>query len=50
MKEWEPKIKEMIPSYGLSLAAHPELLQKVMASITQSLGLREEAPQKHAYF
>ncbi|MNF02691.1 putative malate:quinone oxidoreductase 2 [compost metagenome] len=50
MKEWEPKIKEMIPSYGLSLAADPELLQKVLASITQSLGLHEEAPQKHAYF
>ena len=50
MKEWEPKIKEMIPSYGVSLAAHPEMLQEVLASITKSLGLREEAPQKHAYF
>ncbi|CAH1220476.1 putative malate:quinone oxidoreductase 1 [Paenibacillus auburnensis] len=50
MKAWEPKIKEMIPSYGVSLAAHPELLQEVLASVTQSLGLREEAPQKQAYF
>ena len=50
MKAWEPKIKEMIPSYGVSLAAHPELLKEILASITQKLGLGEEEPQKHAYF
>jgi malate dehydrogenase (quinone) len=50
MKAWEPKIKEMIPSYGVSLAAHPELLKEVLASITQKLSLGEEEPQKHAYF
>ena len=25
-EEWEPKIKEMIPSYGMSLVENPELL------------------------
>src|SRR6185312_13608370 len=26
VKEWEPKLKEMVPSYGLSLMENPELL------------------------
>lgn len=42
MKEWEPKIKEMIPSYGVSLAKNPELYQKILASTAQTLGLREK--------
>ncbi|SDI08825.1 malate dehydrogenase (quinone) [Alteribacillus persepolensis] len=41
MKEWEPKIKEMIPSYGLSLMENPELLREVHASTAQALGLNE---------
>ncbi|AMA71441.1 MULTISPECIES: malate:quinone oxidoreductase [Aneurinibacillus] len=39
MKEWEPKIKEMIPSYGVSLAENPELFQEIHTSTAQTLGL-----------
>ncbi|WP_078556923.1 malate dehydrogenase (quinone) [Bacillus alkalicellulosilyticus] len=42
MVEWEPKIKEMIPSYGLSLMANPELLEEVQASSAETLGLCEK--------
>lgn len=44
MKEWEPKIKEMIPSYGLSLAENPELFEEIHNSTSQALGLIEEVP------
>ncbi|MBS4204387.1 malate:quinone oxidoreductase [Lederbergia citrea] len=43
MREWEPKIKEMIPSYGLSLAENPELFQEIHASTAKALGLSEKA-------
>ncbi|MEW6623401.1 MAG: malate dehydrogenase (quinone) [Bacillota bacterium] len=39
LKAWEPKIKEMIPSYGLLLEENPELLQEINASTAQTLGL-----------
>jgi len=39
MKEWEPKIKEMIPSYGVSLVEHPELFHEVHTKTAQALGL-----------
>jgi len=39
MKEWEPKIKEMIPSYGLLLAENPELFQEIYDETAQTLGL-----------
>ncbi|KOR89164.1 malate:quinone oxidoreductase [Paenibacillus solani] len=39
MKEWEPKIKEMIPSYGLLLAENPELFQQIYNETAQTLGL-----------
>jgi len=39
MNAWEPKIKEMIPSYGISLAEKPELIREVHASTAQTLGL-----------
>ncbi|GGA34055.1 putative malate:quinone oxidoreductase [Paenibacillus physcomitrellae] len=39
LKEWEPKIKEMIPSYGLSLSQHPELIQEIHTSTGEALGL-----------
>lgn len=42
IKEWEPKIKEMIPSYGLSLMANPELLSEIHRSTAASLGLSEK--------
>ncbi|MNB98136.1 putative malate:quinone oxidoreductase 1 [compost metagenome] len=39
IKEWEPKIKEMIPSYGLSLMDNPVLLQKIHTTTAAALGL-----------
>jgi len=39
MEEWEPKIKEMIPSYGISLMDNPELLQEIHTSTAETLGL-----------
>ncbi|MHC5532945.1 malate dehydrogenase (quinone) [Priestia megaterium] len=42
MKEWESKIKEMIPSYGKSLVENPDLLQRVYTSTTQVLSLSEK--------
>jgi malate dehydrogenase (quinone) len=42
IKEWEPKIKEMIPSYGVSLMKNPELLRQIHTSTEQSLGLSEK--------
>ncbi|KGA97519.1 malate:quinone oxidoreductase [Alkalihalobacillus alcalophilus ATCC 27647 = CGMCC 1.3604] len=41
IKEWEPKIKEMIPSYGVSLMDNPELLEEIHASTAESLGLND---------
>jgi malate dehydrogenase (quinone) len=42
MKEWEPKIKEMVPSYGVSLVENPELFQEIQTSTAQTLGLSEK--------
>ncbi|MCA1032544.1 malate:quinone oxidoreductase [Bacillus timonensis] len=39
LSEWEPKIKEMIPSYGVSLADNPELFREIHASTAYTLGL-----------
>lgn len=44
MEEWEPKIKEMIPSYGLLLREHPELIEEIHTSTAQALGLNENVP------
>jgi malate dehydrogenase (quinone) len=40
MKDWEPKIKEMIPSYGLSLMKNHDLLEEIHESTAQALRLR----------
>lgn len=40
--EWEPKIKEMIPSYGVSLSENPELLQDIHVSTAEVLKLDEK--------
>lgn len=40
IKEWETKIKEMIPSYGLSLAENPELLKEINATTDKALCLK----------
>ncbi|MGE7919316.1 malate dehydrogenase (quinone) [Viridibacillus sp. NPDC093762] len=42
IKEWEPKIKEMIPSYGVSLANNPEFFQEIHNSTAQTLCLSED--------
>lgn len=39
MDEWEPKIKEMVPSYGKVLEEHPELLEQIKAEAGEVLGL-----------
>lgn len=44
MDEWEPKIKEMIPSYGLSLMGNPDLLNNIHISTAQELELSEKKP------
>ncbi|BAH46822.1 probable malate:quinone oxidoreductase [Brevibacillus brevis NBRC 100599] len=42
MAEWEPKIKEMIPSYGVSLMQNQELLHEIQRSTDEALGLSEK--------
>lgn len=42
MKQWEPKIKEMIPSYGVSLTENPELFHEIHTATAQALGLSEK--------
>lgn len=39
LEAWKPKIKEMIPSYGLSLSKNPELFRTLQQSTAQALGL-----------
>lgn len=41
MKAWEPKIKEMIPTYGKKLVENPELIKEVHASTAEALGLNK---------
>ena len=45
IKEWEPKLKEMIPSYGVSLVNNPELLKEIHATTVQALGLVTDVPE-----
>lgn len=44
MKEWETKIKEIIPSYGVSLMENPDLLKDIHTSTEEILGLSEKEP------
>lgn len=44
LKEWEPKLQEMIPSYGLSLVENPELIQEIHTSTARTLGLSGKSP------
>jgi malate dehydrogenase (quinone) len=41
MKEWEGKVKEMVPSYGKLLRENPELLDEVKEKATELLKLDE---------
>lgn len=38
-EEWESKIVEMIPSYGMSLMENPEMFKKIDTSTAKTLGL-----------
>ncbi len=42
MMEFDSKIKEMIPSYGISLMENPEMLNKIKTTTAQTLGLIEK--------
>jgi malate dehydrogenase (quinone) len=42
INEWEEKIKEMIPSYGVSLVENPELFEEIHTSTAKTLGLLEK--------
>ncbi|WP_156645438.1 malate dehydrogenase (quinone) [Lentibacillus sp. JNUCC-1] len=39
MEAWEPNIKKMVPSYGVSLADHPEMFREIHAATAETLGL-----------
>lgn len=42
MFEWKDKIMEMIPSYGISLAANPELFHEIQESTAHALRLNDK--------
>lgn len=46
MEAWEPKIKEIIPSYGKQLSEHPELLDQVNQTTDEALGLSRKTLQE----
>lgn len=41
LKAWEPKIKEMIPSYGVTLLKNPDLIRDIQTSTSRTLGLTD---------
>ncbi|CRK81851.1 malate:quinone oxidoreductase [Neobacillus massiliamazoniensis] len=45
-EEWESKIMEMIPSYGVSLVESPELFHEIYTSSALALGLSENLPNQ----
>ncbi|KAA9019535.1 malate:quinone oxidoreductase [Niallia endozanthoxylica] len=46
MNAWKPKIKEMIPSYGISLMENPELIDEIHTLTAQSLSLADKRQEK----
>lgn len=44
VEDWEPKLKEMIPSYGKTLSDNPELVDEVLTNTSKTLGLVKTAP------
>lgn len=44
IKAWEPKLKEMIPSYGISLLNNPELIRHIHTTTARTLGLSVPTP------
>ncbi len=45
VNEWEPKIKEMIPSYGIELTENPDLFRELHDSTAKALRLDESIPE-----
>ncbi len=45
LKAWEPKIKEMVPTYGVSLMENPELFHKFHTATALALGLMDKPVQ-----
>src|SRR5699024_4105130 len=45
INDWEPKIKEMIPSYGKKLVEHRELIRDIQSTTNKQLGLDETLPK-----
>ncbi|MBD7969925.1 malate dehydrogenase (quinone) [Paenibacillus gallinarum] len=39
LNNWKPKLKEMIPSYGMSLMKNPDLIHQIHTSTARTLGL-----------
>ncbi|WP_160035630.1 malate:quinone oxidoreductase [Paenibacillus sp. An7] len=39
LDNWKPKLKEMIPSYGMSLMKNPDLIRQIHTSTARTLGL-----------
>ncbi|GGJ81617.1 putative malate:quinone oxidoreductase [Lentibacillus kapialis] len=46
LNEWEPIIKEIIPSYGVSLRNHPDLIRDLHATTAKALELTDESEAK----
>lgn len=44
MKVWESKIREMIPTFGVSLVENVELFREIQATTAQTLGLNGKQP------
>lgn len=49
MNDWEAKIREMIPSFGVSLVEHLDLYEEIHASTSETLGLFEEKDLAYNY-
>ncbi|WP_313800014.1 malate:quinone oxidoreductase [Cytobacillus sp.] len=49
MFEWKAKIKEMIPSYGVSLSENPEFFKEIHRSTAKALGLSETSEREMVY-
>lgn len=47
INDWEPKIKEMIPSYGKALVENPELIREVHTTTDQALDLANNQREVH---
>ncbi|MBI5974307.1 malate dehydrogenase (quinone) [Staphylococcus canis] len=42
LSEWEPKIKEMIPSYGIKLTDNVDLFKKISKEVAENLKLNKD--------